>query len=169
MLRSWEAALGNTDSSTFLPKQKWLFLAVGLWNCKMAKGNTRWPLAHVPTGEGWNLHFIRRNTTSNLPHHNSFFHILLQRHFLQVLNRTEQKSHLIHWAFRNFWKPVSTANEIKTVELWQIEKLLKTVQQSMQLVTIPALKNIKSISKEIFGKGFCSKDVLRFLWIIYSC
>lgn len=32
--------------------------------------------------------------------------------------------------------------------------MLKIVQQSMQLVSILALKNIKSISKEIFGKGF---------------
>lgn len=94
----------------------------------------------------------------------SFF-VLLQRHFLQVLNRTEQKSHLIHWTFRNAWKPVSTANEIKTVELWQIENLLKTVQQSMQPVSILVFKK-KINFKRNFCKGFVRK--MFFLGIIYS-
>lgn len=116
------------------------------------------PLLHLPTGEGWNLQFpIRTNTNSNLAHLNSFFHILLQRHFLQVLNRTEQKSRLIHWAFRNAWQAVSAANKIRTLELWQIENLLKTVQQSMQPVSILVLKKINFLWN--FCK-FCSKEVL---------
>lgn len=153
MLRSWQPALENTNTaSTFIPTRVAVPGRGSLQNCKMVKRNTRWPLLHLPTGEGWNLQFpIRTNTISNLPHHNSFF-VLLQRHFLQVLNRTEQKSHLIHWTFRNAWKPVSTANEIKTVELWQIENLLKTVQQSMQPVSILVFKK-KSISKEILVRA----------------
>lgn len=140
MLRSWQAALENTNSpSTFLPTR------VAVSGCETA----RWP-TETP-GDLCYICPLERAEICTSPSEEIQFPIcpITILSFIYCYKDISCKywtglsKNLIYWAFRNFWKPVSTANEIKTAEIWQIEKLLKTVQQPMQLVSILAIKKYK--------------------------
>lgn len=104
----------------------------------MVKTNTRWPLLHFIHWRGLKsiLH-QNKNTISILPHHNYLSFINCYKAIsCKYWTGLSKKPHLIHWAFRNAWKPVPAGNEIKTFKLLANKECtrssfwIKIVQQS---------------------------------------
>lgn len=125
---------------------------------KMVRRNTRWPLLHLPTGEDWNLHFsIRTNTIAIFPI--TILSFLYCYEDISCKYWTGLSKNPISFTEQSEMpeNPFQLQMRLKLSWTQQIENLLKTIQQSMQLVSILVLKNIKSISKEIFRKGFFQK------------